>query len=71
VCQITGSATHVGIGTDFDGGFGTESIPYELDTVADLYQIADALTGAGYEDSDVDAIMSGNMLRKLREGLPA
>lgn len=71
VCQVTGSAAHVGIGTDFDGGFGTEAIPYELDTVADLYQIANALTRAGYEDTDVDAIMSGNMLRKLREGLPA
>ena len=22
VCQITGSARHVGIGSDFDGGFG-------------------------------------------------
>ncbi|MEQ8678023.1 MAG: membrane dipeptidase [Aggregatilineales bacterium] len=70
VCQVTGSALHVGIGTDFDGGFGTEAIPYELDTVADLYQIGDALSRFGYAEEDIVSVMGGNMLRKLREGLP-
>ena len=30
VCQVTGNATHVGLGCDFDGGFGTNSIPAAL-----------------------------------------
>jgi membrane dipeptidase len=71
VCQLTGSAAHVGIGTDFDGGFGQESIPEDLDTVTDLLKIGDALTARGYALSDVEAIMGGNMIRKLRQALPA
>jgi membrane dipeptidase len=71
VCQLTGSAAHVGIGTDFDGGFGQESIPEDLDTVTDLMKIGDALKTRGYAPADVEAIMGGNMIRKLRQGLPA
>jgi membrane dipeptidase len=69
VCQITGSAAHVGIGSDFDGGFGSESIPAEIDTVADLLKIADVLRGRGYSETDIEAVMSGNMLAKLRQAL--
>lgn len=69
VCQVTGSAAHVGIGSDYDGGFGSESIPYEIDTVADTRQIARKLRLRGYNDNDIEAVMSGNMLRKLREAL--
>ena len=69
VCQMTGSAAHVGIGSDFDGGFGSESIPAEIDTVADLLKIADVLRGRGYSETDIEAVMSGNMLGKLRQAL--
>jgi membrane dipeptidase len=69
VCQVTGSAAHVGIGTDLDGGFGAESAPDGLDTVTDLWQIGDRLRERGYSPADVEAILSGNMLRKLRQAL--
>jgi membrane dipeptidase len=69
VCQLTGSAAHVGIGSDFDGGFGLESIPGELDSTTDLYSIGPALKARGYSEEDTAAILSGNMLRKLRQGL--
>jgi membrane dipeptidase len=70
ICQLTGSANHVGIGTDFDGGFGAESIPDGLDTVADLWSLGAALRARGYAEDDVAKILGGNMLRKLREALP-
>jgi membrane dipeptidase len=70
VCQITGSSAHVGIGSDFDGGFGSESTPDGLDTVTDLWSIGTALRERGYTEADIAAIMGGNMLRKLREALP-
>ena len=69
VCQVTGSAAHVGIGSDFDGGFGAESIPYELETSGDLLEIAKVLRERGYAENDIEAVMSGNMLRKLRQSL--
>jgi len=71
VCQITGSADHVGIGSDLDGGFGAESIPAEMDTVADLKKVEEALKAKGHSDGDTEKIMSGNWLRILRKGLPA
>lgn len=71
VCQLTGNATHVGIGTDFDGGFGKESTPEDLDTVTDLMKIGDALKVRGYSPADIEAIMGGNMICKLRQALPA
>jgi membrane dipeptidase len=70
VCQLTGSAAHVGLGSDFDGGFGVESIPQGLDTTTDLLLISDVLRERGYAEDDIDAIMHGNMLRKLRQALP-
>lgn len=69
VCQLTGSADHVGIGSDFDGGFGAESVPLELDTVADLTRIEDVLRARGYADGDIEKVLSGNMLRMLRQAL--
>ncbi|MBI5053035.1 MAG: membrane dipeptidase [Chloroflexi bacterium] len=71
VCQITGSADHVGMGSDLDGGFGAESIPAEMDTVADLKKVEEALKAKGYNGGDTEKIMSGNWLRILRKGLPA
>lgn len=66
ICQVTGSARHVGIGSDLDGGFGAQSIPYELDTAADMLQIAFELMRRKYEAEDIENIMGGNMLRQLR-----
>lgn len=70
ICQLTGSAAHVGLGSDFDGGFGVESVPQGIDTLTDLLTIGDALRARGYSNDDIAAILGGNMLRKLREALP-
>jgi len=69
VCQLVGSANHVGIGTDFDGGFGAESTPKELNTVADLWMLKEALSTRGYSNEDVTNILGGNMLRQLQTSL--
>jgi membrane dipeptidase len=70
ICQVTGSADQVGIGSDFDGGFGVERTPVEIDTVADLGLVGDRLKGRGYAGQDVEKILSGNWIRVLRQGLP-
>lgn len=70
VCQIAGDARHVGLGSDFDGGFGLESIPLGLDTVADLRLIGGVLQEHGYSPEEVDAVLGGNWLRLLHQGLP-
>lgn len=69
ICQLLGNANHVGIGSDFDGGFGAEHIPTGLDSVLDLPQIGMALTGRGYTPEDVRRIMGENWLDLLRRAL--
>jgi membrane dipeptidase len=66
MCQLVGSADHVGIGSDFDGGFGSADIPAEMDSVADLGQIATSLQQRGYEAADIHKIMGGNWLQLVR-----
>ncbi|NIM95494.1 MAG: peptidase M19 [Anaerolineales bacterium] len=70
ICQRVGSASHAAIGSDFDGGFGLDKVPVELDSVADLKLIGDALKKQGYGREDVEAILGGNWLRVLRTALP-
>lgn len=69
ICQVLGSADHVGIGSDFDGGFGAGDIPAELDTARDLGRIATHLERQGFDAADVAKVMGGNWLRILRDSL--
>ena len=71
ICQLAGDAKHAGIGSDFDGGFGFQSIPHELDTIADLQLIASRLIERGYSEADAENILGGNWLRFLQKHLPA
>jgi membrane dipeptidase len=71
VCQLAGDALHSGIGSDFDGGFGLQSVPPEIDTIADMQKVAPLLARRGYSTSDVINIMGGNWLRLLQRSLPA
>jgi membrane dipeptidase len=71
ICQIAGNSLHAGIGSDFDGGFGLQSIPPELDSIADLQVLTSGLLARGYGESDVENILGGNWLRFLRRNLPA
>lgn len=70
ICQLTGSARHCGLGSDFDGGFGVETTPEEFDSVADLARVADELRARGYGETDIEGILGGNWLRLLSEALP-
>lgn len=71
ICQLAGSADHVAIGSDFDGGFGRQSIPPELDSIADLQLIGTRLIARGYSEAEAAKILGGNWLRFLKEHLPS
>jgi membrane dipeptidase len=66
ICQLSGNALHVGIGSDLDGAFGKEQSPFDLETIADLQKIPLLLEKRGYTDVDIKNIMHGNWLRFLR-----
>jgi membrane dipeptidase len=71
ICQIAGDACHIGLGTDFDGGFGSQSTPAEVDTIADLQKLGPILRNRGYSDQDIANILGGNWRRHLEEHLPS
>ena len=71
VCQVTGSFAHAGLGTDFDGGLGVDSVPAEIDTIADLPKVGLALQARGYSEEAVAAILGLNWIQLLQRGLPA
>ncbi|WP_027076962.1 dipeptidase [Maribacter antarcticus] len=67
ICQLAGNSLHVGIGTDLDGGFGTEQGPSDVDTIADLQKIPQMLINKGYTPEDIENIMHGNFVRFLTD----
>jgi membrane dipeptidase len=70
VCQLAGNALHAAIGSDLDGGFGTEQTPTGLDRISELGKLAGILARRGYSPEAVDGIMHGNWLRFFGRHLP-
>lgn len=70
ICQMAGDARHVGLGSDFDGGFGREAAPADVDTIADLQKLGPILMTKGYNDEEIAAVLGENWLRHLRTYLP-
>ncbi len=71
VCQLAGDSLHAGIGSDFDGGFGLQSVPPEIDTVADLQKIGPMLRARGYAETDAENILGLNWIHFLERNLPS
>jgi membrane dipeptidase len=66
ICQLAGNANHIGIGSDLDGGFGTEQCPMDIASIADLQKIPTLLQKRGYSPQDIEKVMHGNWLRFLK-----
>ncbi len=61
ICGIDG----VGLGSDFDGGFGRDELPTGIRTASDLPRFAEALAKKGHSDADVAKVCGGNLRRVL------
>lgn len=70
ICELAGNTDHVGIGSDLDGGYGTEQTPHDLDTIADLQKLGGLLADRGFSDDDVTAFAHGNWERYFGQHLP-
>lgn len=71
ICELAQDVLHVGIGSDFDGGFGVEGIPAELGSCADLQLIGEALLKRGWRTEEIKPILGASWLRWLEQSLPA
>lgn len=70
ICNLAGNTRHVAIGSDLDGGFGTEQSPGDTKSIADLQNFAGILSRRGFSDDDIRLYMHGNWLRYFRQHLP-
>lgn len=71
ICQMAGDSLHAGIGSDFDGGFGLQSAPAGIDTIADLQNLVSLLGVRGYSAVDIENILGGNWIARLKRDLPS
>ena len=69
ICQMAGNTRHIGIGTDLDGGFGTEQTPRDLKSIADVASLAPRMEKRGYSEDDINALFHGNWLRIFEAAL--
>jgi len=70
ICHLAGTSRHCAIGSDLDGGYGTEQTALDLDSIADLARLTEILARRGYSETDITGIMHGNWIRKFSEALP-
>lgn len=63
ICDMVGSRAHVGIGSDMDGGFGSDDLVEGIRTPSDLSKLADGLRDRGWSDEEVDGFTHMNWLR--------
>jgi membrane dipeptidase len=69
--EVMGASDGVGLGSDFDGGFGADVLPEGIDRPAHLNRLTEALREKGWSDQQVAGFASENWLRFLRERLRA
>jgi membrane dipeptidase len=70
ICQLVGNVNYAAVGSDLDGGFGTEQSPHGLDSIADLQKLDAILSERGYSAHDVELILGGNWIRFFEQHLP-
>jgi membrane dipeptidase len=63
VCQLTNSRNHIGLGSDMDGGFGADRLPESMNTPSDLTILTDALSAAGWNESEIACFAHANWER--------
>lgn len=68
---LAGDARPIAIGSDLDGGFGTEQAPLGVDHIGDLQKLAPLLESRGYDDAAIDGIFHGHWLAFFERHLPA
>ncbi|MDE2957874.1 MAG: membrane dipeptidase [Bacteroidota bacterium] len=63
ICSLAGNARHCAIGSDLDGGFGSDQTPLGLDRYRDIQKLSGILRNRGYTAAEVHGIFHGNLRR--------
>lgn len=61
--ELAGDRSHIGLGSDMDGGFSAALLPEGIDRPADLAKLLDVFRAAGWTEPDLEAFSWGNWAR--------
>ena len=67
ICNLAGNSHHAAIGSDIGG---TNHMPGDFQTAADLQHLGPILADRGYSHQDIDNILYANWLRFFQQWLP-
>jgi len=60
ICQLVGSANHIGIGSDLDGGFGADDLPIGINRAGDMGVLFEEMSRRDYGDAEIRNIAHDN-----------
>lgn len=63
IAELAGDRSHIGLGSDMDGGFSAALLPDGIDRPADLGKLLAPLRAAGWTEPDLEAFSWGNWAR--------
>ncbi|MCB9847660.1 MAG: membrane dipeptidase [Phycisphaeraceae bacterium] len=70
IAELMGRRDGVGLGSDMDGGFGSDWLPQGIDAPRDLGIIADGLRDRGWSEEDIEGFRFGNWARFIAANAP-
>jgi membrane dipeptidase len=63
ICALAGGRSHVGLGSDMDGGFSARMMPDGINLPADASKLLDALAARNWPQSDLEGFAHANWAR--------
>jgi membrane dipeptidase len=70
LASITGSRTHIGLGSDLDGGFSANDLPQGIQSPSDYHKLTTELSNRHWSPTDLTNFQSQNWLRFFQANLP-
>lgn len=63
ICELTGSRSHVGLGSDSDGGISCERLPAGIDLPREFVRLTENLSKRGWTDTEIAGFACENWCR--------
>lgn len=70
ISNLAGSTEILMIGSDLDGGYGTEQCPIGISSIADMNKLKLVFEKRGFSDKEIEGIFIQNSLQFLLDNLP-
>lgn len=70
ICEHMGHRKGIALGSDMDGGFGTDQLPQGIEQPADYSLLLEELARLGWNDTELAGFAHNNWLQWMKKNLP-